>query len=176
MELRPARLPRFPSKSLEFLFSLKRTSWLLVHYREAVRDSAWKDCAVFIPSAAEFEGFFFSFFHNLFPALSFSSLSCLLLPLPPFLLGCQKKSTYPTVIFAGSLIRCNSCPQVPHLPPLTADALSPGTSGRQARPYQTSYVRSRCHRKPRPPGKRVSLLVFHSPFFFSKALKRFGGF
>lgn len=59
MELRPARLPRFPSRSLEFLFSLKRTSRLFAHYRKAVRDSSWKDCAVLIPSAAEFEGFFF---------------------------------------------------------------------------------------------------------------------
>lgn len=120
---------------------------------------------------------FFSF-HNPFPGLSFSSRSCLLLPLYPFLFECQEKATYPTVLFAGSQTRCNSCPQVPHLPPLASVALSPGSSSRQARPYQISYARIQYHRKPRPQGKRVSLFVFHSPFSLGKlsnALVGFGG-
>lgn len=93
----------------------------------------------------------------------------LLAPIQPLFL--------PAVLFAGSQIRCNSCPQSPS-PPSSSNgrSLSPGNRDRQAPPYQTSYWRIRYPRKPRPPGKRASLLVSHSLFFFREALRRFGGF
>lgn len=65
MQLHPARLPRFPSRSLEFLFSLKELRCCSFRTESRAGLILRGLCCALSPSAEEFEDFFFFIIHSL---------------------------------------------------------------------------------------------------------------
>lgn len=119
----PPRSPRSPSEiwgvSLLLKENFEPPPPPPVRHGSPGRDSSWECCRA-PPLRWNIGGFFFLFciIRSLPPTSPrFSFRSCPFLSSPfPFPLRGQNM-TYPRVLSAGSQSRCNSCLQVPHLPP-----------------------------------------------------------